>query len=283
MSFLEHLQSDGTTVCHAWKVTRRDGTVLGFTDHDKDLLFGGTTFAAQTGLTARALQQTTGLSVDNTEAFGALSDAAVKEEDIRAGRYDNAEVTAYLVNWEDPTQNMVLFHGNFGEITWSQGAFQAELRGLSERLNIPFGRVYHAECSAVVGDGQCKVNLSAPNLTFETTIAQIIDSRSFTLSAAPGQQERWFERGAFNVLDGAAKGLSGVIRFDVLQDGRRVIKLWQALGNLPEQGARIRLSAGCDRRAETCRNKFNNFVNFRGFPHIPGEDWLRSYPSSRNT
>ena len=23
-----------------------------------------------------------------------------------------------------------------------------------------------------------------------------------------------------------------------------------------------------------CLNKFNNFVNFRGFPHLPSEDWI---------
>jgi uncharacterized phage protein (TIGR02218 family) len=36
--------------------------------------------------------------------------------------------------------------------------------------------------------------------------------------------------------------------------------------------------AGCDKRAETCRAKFGNFLNFRGFPHIPGEDWVTAYP-----
>ena len=56
------------------------------------------------------------------------------------------------------------------------------------------------------------------------------------------------------------------------------------LGAAPAQGDMVRIEAGCDRRAETCRLKFNNFLNFRGFPHIPGEDWVMSYPvsSARN-
>ena len=75
-----HLASAATTLCRAWTVMRRDGVVLGFTDHDRDLTFDGVTHRAGSGLTARALQQSTGLSVDNSEALGACllytSDAA---------------------------------------------------------------------------------------------------------------------------------------------------------------------------------------------------------------
>ena len=113
-ALLAHLKTGATTVCRAWMLRRRDGQVLGFTDHDEDLEFEGVLFAARTGLTARALQQSTGLSVDNSEAAGALSDVAVREEDIIAGRYDAAEVIAYQVNWENVQERTVLFRGSFG-------------------------------------------------------------------------------------------------------------------------------------------------------------------------
>ena len=95
----DHLAGGVTTVCRAWAVTRKDGVVMGFTDHDRTLNFSGITFKASTGMTARAIEQTTGLAVDNTEAVGALSDAAIREEDVRAGRFDGAEVQSWLVNW----------------------------------------------------------------------------------------------------------------------------------------------------------------------------------------
>ena len=60
--------------------------MLGFTDHDRDIVVDGVTCRADTGMTAKALQQTTGLSVDNSEAVGALSDAAITEGEILAGR-----------------------------------------------------------------------------------------------------------------------------------------------------------------------------------------------------
>ena len=86
-----HLETGATTLARAWAISRSDGVVLGFTDHDRDLEFDGIRFRANSGLTARALQQSSGLAVDNTEALGALSDAALREADLMAGRYDTSE------------------------------------------------------------------------------------------------------------------------------------------------------------------------------------------------
>ena len=39
-----HLASGTTTLCWCWRLARRDGVVMGFTDHDKALTFDGTTY-----------------------------------------------------------------------------------------------------------------------------------------------------------------------------------------------------------------------------------------------
>ena len=104
-----HLASGATTVCHAWRIERTDGVIHSFTDHDRDLVFDGVTFRADTGLSALALQQGTGLSVDNSEAIGALSDASIREVDIEAGRFDEARLTAWLVNWSDVSARQIVF------------------------------------------------------------------------------------------------------------------------------------------------------------------------------
>ena len=125
--FRAHVAAGLTTLARCWALTRKDGVTFGFTDHDCELAFEGITFKADTGLSARALQQSTGLSVDNTEAMGALSDAAVTEADIEAGRFDDAELRAWLVNWADPDVRWLQFRGSIGEIRRSGGAFTAEL------------------------------------------------------------------------------------------------------------------------------------------------------------
>ncbi|PQV57822.1 putative phage protein (TIGR02218 family) [Defluviimonas denitrificans] len=279
-----HLAGGATTLARCFAVTRKDGLVLGFTDHDRDLGFDGITFRADSGLTAKAIQQATGLSVDNSEAFGALRSAAITEADILAGRYDGAEVRAWLVNWADPAVRVLQFRGTLGEIVRSGGAFTAELRGLSEALNQPVGLIYHARCSAVLGDGRCGFDLSQPGYAEERAVEAIEEGRVFRFAAMPGFEDRWFEKGRLVVLDGVAKGLVGSIKNDRVRGAGREVELWQGLGAVPAEGDMVRIEAGCDRRAETCRLKFNNFPNFRGFPHVPGEDWVMSYPvsSARN-
>ena len=275
-----HLASGATTVCRAWSVLRRDGTQYGFTDHDRDIGFDGITFKASSGMTARALQQSTGLSVDNSEAVGALSDASIAEVDLIAGRFDGAEVRAWLVNWVDVAQRVEQFRGSFGEIQRSSGSFRAELRGLTEALNQPQGRVFQSMCPAILGDGQCRFDLALPGFSLEVPVQASLGLGVYRIASQPGIADRWFERGRIRVLTGVAAGLIGLVRFDKDLAPWRDLELWVDLGLVPKAGDMIRLEAGCDKLAATCRTKFNNFLNFRGFPNIPGADWTMSYPVS---
>lgn len=277
--FEAHLAGGLTRVCRCWSVVRKDGRTYGFTDHDVDLSFDAITFRADTGMTARALQQTTGLSVDNTEALGALSDASVTEADIQAGRFDGAEVRAWLVNWSDVSQRFLQFRGSFGELQRAGGAFSVELRGLTEALNQPQGQVYQAPCPAILGDARCRFDLTTPGYFSQRPVEGVHEGRRFTFADATGFDDRWFERGRFKVLDGAAAGLTGLVKNDRITKDGREIELWQALRAPIRSGDLVRIEAGCDKRVESCKLKFNNFLNYRGFPDIPGEDWLMSYPA----
>lgn len=277
MSLSDHLATGVTTVCRAWSVRRRDGVVYGFTDHDRDLSFDGLVFRASSGMTARVLQQTTGLSVDNSEAIGALSDAAVTEADLLAGRFDGAQVQSWLVNWADVAERVMQFRGSFGEITRVAGQFRAELRGQTDALNQPQGRVYHRACSAILGDAACGFDLGQPGFAADVALT----GAAGTVLRLTGLAEfptGWFRRGRLVVQSGAAAGGVAVIKSDTREDAGRVIELWAGLSVDLAAGDLVRLEAGCDLTAATCRDKFANFLNFRGFPHIPGDDWLGSYP-----
>ncbi|MEI4486590.1 DUF2163 domain-containing protein [Frigidibacter sp. MR17.14] len=279
---LARLGGGATTVCRCWRLVRRDGRAYGFTDHDRDLSFEGVTFKAGTGISARMLLQTTGLGVDNTEAAGALSAAGLTEAEIAAGRFDGAEVTAWLVDWSAPEARMVEFRGSFGDLVRGAGGFTAELRGLSAPLNEAQGRAYLARCGAVVGDSRCRVDLAAA--TFGIEVALELVEGDTLLWFAPGGAidgfaDRWFEKGRVSVLDGAAAGLWGAVKADRLSGTGREVELWQGLRAPLAAGDRVRITAGCDKLAETCRGKFGNLLNFRGFPTIPGEDWLTVAPS----
>jgi len=270
-----HLQGGATRVCRCLAVERADGLVLGFTDHDRVLAFDGIDFRPETGVALRAFAFGTGLAVDGSEALGALSDAAITEADIRAGRWDGARVRLWLVDWALPARRVLRFRGSLGEIRREGGAFTAELRGLSDALNRPLGRLYQARCPAALGDGACGVNLSAVTVT--STVAEVSGGRQVVLEA-PGPTG-WFADGVLRVTTGAAAGLAAAIRADRVEGALRRVELWRGLDAELVAGDAVDLVAGCDKRLETCREKFNNIINFRGFPHVPGEDWLLTVPS----
>ncbi|MEM7718992.1 MAG: DUF2163 domain-containing protein [Pseudomonadota bacterium] len=283
MSLAEHLATGTTTVCRAWAVTRADGVVLGFTDHDRALSFEGIEFAASSGLTARSVEQTTGLAVDNSEALGALSDASIREEDIRAGLFDGAELRSWLVNWAAVEARQLVFRGTLGEVERQGTLFRAELRGLAEAINQPQGRVYQRPCAAVLGDDTCRFDTAAPGYSVVAMVSEMRGATELLVPSQTGVADEWFLRGRVTVLTGASAGQVGLVKRDRETDAGRVIEIWEAFASGLVAGDELRIEAGCDKRVETCRGKFDNLLNFRGFPTIPGEDWLVSYPVRSGT
>lgn len=251
----------------------------GFTDHDRDLSFDGRLFRADTGMSAAILSQSSGLSVDNSEALGALSDASLRAGDILDGKFDGATVVSWLVNWREPSQRKLIFRGSIGEIHRAEGAFRAELRGLSDQLNQPRGRRYQKSCSALVGDEACGVDVSDPAYRIETALIAHEAGHRLTVGSLTQFAAGWFARGTVEIMSGHAIGAMTAIQCDQMQNGQRLLTLWEPVrGNLAA-GDRLKLTAGCDKRFATCQEKFRNVERFQGFPDLPSDSWMASYPS----
>jgi uncharacterized phage protein (TIGR02218 family) len=154
------LNSGVTTLCRCWRITRRDGVVLGFTDHDEDVTLGVLVCRADTGFAGSEATARLGFAVGGAEISGALAADALTEADLAAGRYDAAAIEIFLVDWSEPTLNVLLSKGTLGEVRREGAAFAAELRGLADRLNEESGRRYGAGCSADLGDDRCTVDLA---------------------------------------------------------------------------------------------------------------------------
>ena len=201
LGFRTHLESGATTLATCWKITRRDAVVLGFTDHDQALSFGGTDYLPM--LDGGEIGAKLGSQVDTGEVLGVLRSDAITGADIAAGLYDGASVETWRVNWRDVGQRLLLRRATIGEIVREDGQFRAELRSGQQALNRVRGRLYSPLCDAVLGDARCTVSEDHPEF-----------------------------------------------------------------------------GEGCDRRLSVCRDRFDNVANFRGFPHIPGNDFVLRYPRS---
>ncbi|WJH39421.1 DUF2163 domain-containing protein [Aliirhizobium terrae] len=267
-----HLDGEATTTCHCWRVTRRDGVVIGFTDHDRDLAFDGTTFLAASGFAASESAQAAGLGAEADEVAGGFSSAAIDEADLAAGRYDGARVELFLVNWASPDQHMRLGVREIGEVVRAGGQFRAELRSLAHRLNQPQGRLYNRRCDASLGDGRCRVDLAA--WRGEGTVVEMIDRSRLLVSGLAGFVGGFFREGRIEFLGGVSVEVDGHER---RSDGSAVLSLWLPLEEDVEAGRAFAVTAGCDKTFATCRQRFANQLNFCGFPHVPGADFAYSY------
>ncbi len=275
-----HLQTGATHICMCWRVERRDGIAFGFTDHDRSLQFDGMRFVPQGGMTARALASSVGLSVNNTAAHGVLSSDAITETDILAGRSDGAMITTWRVQWDAVAARQIQFRGTIGEITRGAGGFEAELHGLTDALNQPQGRSFLKTCSAVLGDRACGVDINDPAFGFEHVLGDDLAGQILTLAEPVAYEPMWFTHGLCTVLTGPAAGMMAAIKADTQTPAGRVLTFWSEFPLPLASGTRLRIVAGCDKRAETCIAKFANLLNFQGFPDIPGEDWLVSVPKA---
>jgi uncharacterized phage protein (TIGR02218 family) len=275
-----HLETRTTTLAWCWKIIKTDGSVLGFTNHDRPLTFGGTTYEASTGFLGTEIESQLGMAVDNMDVYGAIDSANISEEDIQAGLFDNADVTIYLVNWQDVSQRVVMKKGVTGEVKRSKTNFQAELRGLSTQLQQVKGRVYQYSCDAKLGDGRCGKDISSSAFTGTGSVVETDGSSSFTASGIDVYENKWFSSGLVTFTSGNNDGISREVKSHFKSSGVVTVYLWEALPFDLEPGDDFTIKAGCDKTFKTCKAKFENAANFRGFPHIPGSFTIVTYASS---
>lgn len=275
-----HLEGQSTTVARGWRLTRADGAVMGFTDHDAPLRFAGTVFEAASGLSASEAEATLGLGSGTQEIEGALSSAAIEEADILAGRYDGAKVESFIVNWQVPEEHLLLDITEIGEVKRGGPAFAAELRGISSQLDRLRGRLYRRRCDAVLGDARCGVDLSAAGRFADVAFVRLAGS-AVVVSGAAGLTPALFAGGHLTWTSGSAAGLSAeIMGLHSGADGAIRVETIGAARVAPAPGDRLRLHVGCDKSFATCRQRFGNGLNFRGFPHLPGTDAAMGFAKS---
>jgi uncharacterized phage protein (TIGR02218 family) len=271
-----HLSSGVTTLCWCWKIPRRDGAAQGFTDHDVPVTFGALTYAAVSGFTASEVQSSLGLAVDNLTVLGALSSASLNEADLAAGLYDDAAIDIWRVNWAAPDQRVLMRKGNLGEVKRGRAGFSAEVRGLAHRLNQPTGRVYAYSCDADLGDARCGKDISSSAFTTSGTVLAASDNRRFAVTGLDAYASAWFSGGKLTFTGGANAGRAAEVKRHALGS----IELWQALSEAVAPGDAFAVTAGCDKQFATCKAKFANGINHRGFPYMPGNDAALSAATS---
>ena len=274
--FEKHLLSEVTNLATCWRIIRQDGLELGFTDHDNSLAIDNLEYDSIAGFTPTTVESKSDMSVDNMEIEGFSFPSKITEAELLAGIYDYSEVEVFLVNYEDLSQGkMILKRGKLGEVTLSKQMFRAEIRGLTQHLSQTIGTVYSPTCQAILGDNACRVNLAT--CTMKSQVTKVIDKQTF-IAKALTQKPGYFAGGEVKFLSGDNLGS----RMEVKEFDNSSVTLVLSMGGATQVGDIFTIVAGCDKAKETCMKKFNNILNFRGFPDVPGIDNLLATAGTRH-
>lgn len=272
-----HARRDITTLCHCWRVLLRDGVVYGFTDHDRVLTVGGTACQPQTGMIASEARKSLGMAVDTMDVEGAFSSAAIDADEVSAGKFDGATVEVWLVNWRKPDDAALLRVYAIAKITSADGRFVAELQSRMAALDRPNGRHIGRSCDAEFGNARCGMPLTNPAYRATGVVSAMLPDRSIEVTGLGGFASGWFIEGQLDWTSGANDGLSDVAVEDRTVGGDRRLTLRGDADGIVAVGDTFTLAAGCDKAFATCKNRFGNAANFRGFPHLPGNDAAYNY------
>lgn len=258
-----------TSFAFCWQIERRDGAGLAITSHDRSLRIEDQAFEPTASLDPASITRG-GLNEAMGEARGALTSDGLREDDLLSGRWSGAESRLFAVEWAGTSAPFELVRGELGEIVLKGKSFESDLLGATAKLNTEVCPATSPECRASFGDKRCRVDLAGRSLRVgvvsmfanELTLDRSIDDR--------------FARGQLRWLSGPNCGMKSYItQVTGLSIHLREPPPFELAG-----GELVQLKEGCDKRLQTCRDRFGNVANFRGEPYLPGNDVLTRYPGA---
>lgn len=257
-----------------YTITTIQNDIYRYTNYDFDLIVAGELYHSDGPIISRdGITLSLGVEVDNLSVTIDVTDEETFEslrivQAFHNGQMDGArfKLERIFMDASTPTDTSAgtikLFEGRIIEPEFDRNTIQASVASDLDELSVQIPRnLYQPSCTNTVFDSACGLARSAHvvNATIEagSTAARILCDLN--------QPQGWFTQGVIEFLDGGNAGLKRTIRLHETD----VLLLTLPLLEAPQVGQRIRVYPGCDKRLETCQNRFNNFARFRGAPFIP--------------
>ncbi len=274
------------TLASCYKITRKDGTSLFLSDHNHEITFDGDVYTPAGGVMSSAKQKRNSLDTDNLELQGFLTSDAITSEDLRAGKYRDAQVVITVIDYTKPYrpyQTREIYH--IAETVEHDNFWLAKHEGVTRQLNQDVGRLYTAPCRYQLGDASCGVSLTG--FTHSATITAVSDARAaFTLDvpALTGVTDNtaYFKYGRAEFLTGNNAGTTFEIATQSATAGTAttITLAYDTPFDIQDTDT-LNVIAGCTRQGAYCVSRFSNLAKFGGFPTIPGTSKTQETPPAR--
>lgn len=273
-ALLTELQSTSPRIAVLVSVQSTAGQIVRYTDHDVPLTIGADEYFP--GLTIATQTSKSSASPATQSQQLLLDDFFLTKADATDGAFDGALVEISIVSWADiAAGTLLLVKGTTGKLDIGDTHVDTEIRSLSDRLRQNIIRTYNTACDVdVLGDARCKVNL-AP-FTVSGTVSAVVGSNNdqFDSTELAAQPDNWFQFGQFTWTSGNNATVAPFNQTKThTQEGSagRITLAFPAPRPI-QVGDNFTSIAGCDRKFPTCRDKFNNAPNNRGYPYVPGQN-----------
>lgn len=232
-------------VCTCYDVVRTDGHRLRLTDNSTPIEFMGSTWEPMS-FDASARRREIGVKASNLEIRGAITSDKITLTDLRAGRYQGATITEYLIDWRYPHLEPLLeTRYQIEETMFSNEDWSAKVKGLPFILQNKVGDVYGRTCRYVLGDDDCRATYTVES---GKAVLDVVDERrviyvgSTTLS---NTTTGWYALGKLLWLTGANAKLieelysSELIEGNMLDNPNQLIDAapgWSDAGDITTSG-----------------------------------------------
>lgn len=262
-------------ICTLYTIKTADGLkAYYYTDHDAPLTVAGDLFQPSPGVQRFSMKLDNTASVSNQNVAATVLD--LPEDELSSGIWDSASLEVAIASWQNPANGkVVVFKGSLGIIQWTDQAFIADIHNFVRDLAKNIGQVVMPTCRHVLYDlnntgpnriGSCGVNPSG--FTSTSAVNAILTQGLKIRINSTGRPTGWATTGFLTWTAGANAGTTIEVKTHTVDGTGESVEFLRPTFNPIAPGDTFNLLAGCDRTLATCRTKFNNVVNFGGFPHL---------------
>lgn len=254
-----------------YTITTVAGVIYRYTGADTNLTVGGNLFLSSLKLKRGRLRTSVGLEVDTLDltVYPALSDLIGGTPfltALRTGALDGATLLlerAYMSVWGDTTPGtFIKFIGRISESQFGRTEAKIKIKSDLELLNIQMPHnLYQTGCIHTLYDSGCGLLKSS----YAAASTVLTGSTASMLLCGLTQALAYFDQGTITGTGGANSGVTRTVKSYT----PGVLNLSYPLPVAPGVGDAFTAYPGCDKTQATCTSKFNNIVNFRGFPYVP--------------
>ncbi|GAA6162562.1 hypothetical protein NBRC116590_02660 [Pelagimonas sp. KU-00592-HH] len=235
-------------------LTRSDGQVWGYTEHNRPLIVDGVTCSPVNSIVASSAEQRVGGAIDTIDITTVFDAQHFSRVEVEAGLWDGAELRVILFDWRSREIVREFLTYSLADTSWQGNTLKGTLESAGAvKINVKTGLIGAPNCGHALGDARCGVDRASFQSSMEVTAVNGSVLSGAVPTPAAGQWQTGF-------------AIFGTERAEIVFVDASNLWLIHPFANPPVVGDTVTLEPGCGKTVLQCKT-FNNFEFFGGHGH----------------